>query len=372
MIAAAATLLVVACSKNDTFKSVDTEDAVIGFGYSASENTTRALANQELTMDWFHEIDNAFGVYGYKSSTNIFKNEKVWLESKTETPGANDTWTSEYKWKHTTIRFWDKAQTTAYSFYAYAPFAGTNNSTEGANPTFNTTTGFTFTGLNTIENIKTAGADKAVATGVENIGWGDSRLDANHSNSPTVQFVFSHILSKLSFKIKTDIKRTDDAVVADRVATFTVTAIDIDFPSATSVQWAETAKAAVAGTTTYDTYAVKDGTFETSVFSGTQEVTNSAVAIGETFIVTPVNGTVTKHEFDVQVTYNIAYADGTSETGCVATGTIGTGTAPNIYTPAQNQYYIATINIDPAKIEFCVEGVNAWNPVTEPDPVDVE
>jgi hypothetical protein len=211
-----------------------------------------------------------------------------------------------------------------------------------------------------------------------------------------VPFVFNHILSKLSFKIYTPVKPNDYATEAERVANFTVKSIKIDFPSATSVTWAETNKNAAAGETTYNTYAEKTGTkldaaFETTVYSNATgtlvpygATSAAAVAIGNTYIVAPVNSTVTKHEFDVQVIYDVAYADGTSETGCIATGTIGTGDPdptvndpndasfdPNIYAPGQNQYFVAIIKLDPAKIDFCVEDVNAWDPNGE-DLEDVE
>ena len=197
-------------------------------------------------------------------------------------------------------------------------------------------------------------------------------------------FVFNHILSKLSFKIYTPVKPNNYATESERVANFTVKSIKIDFPTATSVTWAETIKSAAAGTTTYSGYANKtgdktDAAFETEVYSdatGTLvpygESSTNASAIGNTYIVTPVNSTVKKHEFDLQVIYDIAYADGTTETGCIATGTIGTGNPelssgdegydPNIYAPTQNQYYIAVIKLDPAQIEFCVEKVNEWDP----------
>jgi len=391
MIAAAAALFA-ACSSNDVFREVENQDVVIGFSQSATEKNTRA----QVDMDWFHTLNNAFGVFGFKSDAPIFTNEEVKCSLAT----------SPWAWSHNTVRFWDKSASDAYDFYAYAPYqaptgAGTEQSPYVYNPAFNSTKGFIFSGLPIIANIdntvatnantpaSTVSPDKVVAAAVEDIDYADSRLHKAtyttgsgenevthtvHSNSPTVPFVFSHILSKLSFKIVTSIKPIDYETVADRVATFTVTAIDIDFPTATSVQWAENAKAAVAGATTYSNYVAKDGTFETQVFSGSQVVTNTATAIGNTYIVTPVNSSdnVTKHEFDVKVTYNVEYADGTTETGCKATGTIGTGTSPNIYAPAQNQYYIATININPAQIDFCVEGVNEWDPITEPAPVDVK
>ena len=367
MIAAAAALFV-ACAENESFKEVN-QDVVIGFGHSATENPTRA----ELNMTWFRTVDNGFGVYGYKDDANIFKNENVVCSD------AN----SPYEWSHTTIRFWDKAATDAYDFYAYAPFAGTNNSTTNANPTFDKSTGFTFTGLPLIVDITTDGADKAIANAVEDIDYTDGRLHDTHANSPTVQFVFNHILSKLSFKIKTDIPAHNAA--SNATATFTVKSIKIDFPSDNNVTWAETSSDNVAGTTTYsNNYAAKTGSkadaaFETTVFTGSQVATANATALGNTFIVTPVNGTVKKHEFDVQVIYDILYADGTTESDCVATGTIGTGNPEanpadeNVYAPAQNQYFVAIINIHPEEIQFCVENVADWNPNGgELDEIDVK
>lgn len=367
MIAAVAALFA-ACAENDTFKKVE-DDAVIGFGHSATEKSTRA----ELDMTWFRTLNNGFGVYGYKSDASIFKNENVVCSNAT----------SPYAWSHTTIRFWDKAANDAYDFYAYAPFAGTNNTTEGANPTFNKTNGFTFTGLPLIVDITTNGADKAIANAVEDIDYNDTRLHGTHTNSPTVEFVFNHILSKLSFKIKTDIPAHD--ADTNPTATFTVKSIKIDFPSDNNVTWAETNSNNVAGTTTYsDNYAGKTGSkldaaFETTVFSGSQVATATATALGNTYIVAPVNGIVKKHEFDVQVKYDIRYADGTTESDCVATGTIGAGdpdanpAEDNVYAPAQNQYFVAIINIHPEEIQFCVENITGWDPNGEDlDEVDVK
>ncbi len=366
---AAAVLTFAACSNNDVINEIKTidQDVAIGFAQSAIDKTTRA----ELTMGWFRTLNNDFGVYGYKNDDNIFKNEQV----------ICTTAAAPYEWTHATIRFWDKSATEAYDFYAYAPFTGTNN-VAGTNPTFDKSSGFTFTNLSIIQDITADGADKAVANSVENVGYASNKLHNNgsytttsgtvnvtdHTNAPTVPFIFNHILSKLSFKVKTDAKAWDYTPATDAVATFTVTDIKIDFPTATGVEWAETNSSNPAGTTEYGTYTAKDGTYETDVFVGTDStrvVTNTAAQIGKTFIVTPVNATQTKHEFGIQVTYNVKYKDGTTETGCVATGVIGTGTpATNVYTPAQNQHYIVTINLNPNAIEFCVEGVNAWTAVT--------
>ena len=406
MISAVAAIFT-ACSGNDIYKEVEDQNIPINFSQMATEKATRAGA--ELDMDWFHNTAKVgFGVYGFKgdpaAATKIFKNEQV----------KSSLATAPYAWTHTTIRFWDKAVSN-YNFYAYAPFAGTNNNDEGANPSFDYTNGFTFTGLQIIANIDvdestTLSPDKVVATAVEGVGYTSNKLHqggsytvgstttnvTDHANAPTVPFVFNHILSKLSFKIYTPVKPNDYENVAERVANFTVKSIKIDFPTATSVTWAENGKNAVAaaGTTTYNSWAAKTGTkaaeaFETTVYNdatGTLvpygETSTAATAIGNTYIVTPVNNTVTKHEFDIQVIYDIAYIDGTTETGCIATGTIGTGDPTkspgdegydaNIYAPTQNQYYIAVIKLDPAKIEFCVEKVNEWDPNGQEVEAEVE
>ena len=326
MIAAAA--LFAACASNDTYKENVSEDVPITFQQSGIENLTKAA----LTLDWFKTSGNAFGVNGYKSGTQIFTNEKV-------TSNGTD-------WTHPTIRFWDKAAEDAYNFYAYAPYS------ESA-PTFNNTSGYTFTSTKIITDITAEGADKAVAWKT-NTDYAE--CCATHPNH--VELVFNHVLSKLGFAIKT----TQDVIDAE--ATITVKKIELDFPTAATSQWAQTAAGAAAGVTTFTTYAEKDGsTYETEVYSNSTgtPLTASAAAIGNTYIVYPVNATNSEHVFGVKVTYDIRYKDGVSETNCEATGVVGGGTtAATQYKPNQNDSYTVTITVDPAHIEFCVEGVNDW------------
>ena len=326
MIAAAAALFA-ACSSNDIKNDV-TENVEISFQQRGIENLTRAA----LTLDWFTTDGNSFGVNGFKGNTQIFTNEEVTYDE------------SETDWSHSTIRFWDKSATN-YNFYAYAPYSSTA-------PTFSSTTGYTFTG-NIITDITTDGADKAVA-------WKTSTSYAQccGTHGSHVDLTFNHVLSKLAFKVKT----TSDIVSAG--ATITVKKIELDFPTAASSTWTQTAAGAAAGSTSFTTYAAKDGsTYETEVYNdntGT-DLNATAADLGKTFIVYPVNTTNTEHVFGVKVTYDLEYADHTTETACVATGTVGGGeTAATQYKPNQNDSYTVTITVDPAHIEFCVEGVNNW------------
>ena len=327
MIAAAAALFA-ACSSNDIKNDV-TENVEISFQQRGIENLTKAA----LTLDWFTTNGNAFGVNGFKGSTQIFTNEQVTYSS-----GSSD-------WTHTTIRFWDKSATN-YNFYAYAPYSSTA-------PTFSSTTGYTFTG-NIITDITTDGADKAVA-------WktGTSYAQCCSTHGSHVDLTFNHVLSKLAFKVKT----TSDIVTAG--ATITVKKIELDFPTAATSTWTQTAAGAAAGTTSFTTYAAKDGsTYETEVYNNSTgtALTATAADLGKNYIVYPVNTTNTEHVFGVKVTYDLEYADHTTETACVATGTVGGGeTAETQYKPNQNDSYTVTITVDPAHIEFCVEGVNGWS-----------
>lgn len=331
MIAAAAAIFA-ACSSNDTFKEVN-EEVEIGFSEAGIENQTKAA----LTQDWFNTSGKKFGVFGYKGDLQIFDNEEV-------TSTGTD-------WTHTTKRFWDKAATN-YKFYAYAPYASTA-------PTFSTTTGFTFTG-DIIADIDATDADKAIALKAPT---SYTQCCGNHGSH--VPFVFSHVLSKLSFKAKI-------SSAADALATVVIKSIDLDFPTATAPTWTQTAIGAVDGTTSFGTYTPKDGTnYETSVFnnsSNTTALTTSGAAIGKTFIVYPVNSespvSVPSHIFGIKVTYDLTYkSDNKVESGCIATGVIGDGTpSTNLYQPGQNDYYVVTITVDPAQVDFCVEGVNEWDP----------
>jgi len=329
MIAAAAAFFA-ACSSNDTFKENVVEETPITFKQSGIENLTKAA----LTLDWFKTNNNAFGVNGFKGATRIFTNEKVTYSSSTS------------DWSHPTIRFWDKAASN-YNFYAYAPYSTTA-------PTFDSTTGYTFTSTTLITDITTDGADKAVA-------WktNTSYAECCSTHGSHVELIFNHVLSKLAFKIKT----TQDIV--DAGATITVKKIELDFPTAATSQWAQASAGAAAGTTTFTTYAAKDGsTYETEVYNDAtgEDLTASAEDIGKTYIVYPVNTTNTEHVFGVKVTYDLEYSDGATETACVATGTVGGGnTAATQYKPAQNDSYTVTITVDPAHIEFCVESVTGWS-----------
>ena len=409
LLIAAAAAMFAACSSNDTFKEVN-EDVAIGFGYSASEKITRA----ELTNEWFaNNDDNSFGVYGYRinGSTHeqIFTNEQVtWYHDQSD-------------WKHNTVRFWDKSK--AYNFYAYAPYAA-DATWDATNEKFSFNNLPLIRQIDAVDNNTPLVSDIAIAIkqGVyyseTTSGHVTTSIAAGH-HSGDVEFVFSHILSKLAFNVKSS---TDP-----KYARIRVTEVKMAFPTlpaSGTASWAQNGSSAVTGTTTISgpltaqtaiasNGTVTDANFTIPVFtmeSGSTHVgtkwlnydnnaeSHSAIALEEwtwsgtplapagqnsadnkakEFIVVPVEtasgADVTGYEFAIKVVYDIQYmklADNgdptdlndyeadTQELGCVATGII---TAAN-YHPDQNELWTVTIDVNPAQIEFCVQKINGWDP----------
>ena len=347
MIAVAA-LAMASCAQNDELNYDEFKEAAMEFNIDGIENATRA----ELTNDWFKKNGNSFGVYGFKKENfgeQIFKNEIVTSDGSI--------------WNHPTVRFWDKSVNT-YNFYAYAPYNASGD------VEFSTSNGFTFKNLGIFSNIASGDYDKAVACAT-GIGYNNGTLntDLKHKNTPTVAFIFRHVLSKLQFKVKTDID--------EKVAKIYLQEIKAQLPTGTA-SWAQTSATTASGSATYssvvkaslvkenasgDVYASADASadaakFAEQIFASTaasgDAVSADPVQKGNTYIVVPVDGTNEKdHRFAIKVKYDIYYKDGTVEKDCYALGAIK-------YAPNSNDFYTITININPAQIEFSVERIDDW------------
>ena len=355
MIVAAAMLA--ACAGNDTFKEVVNEEVAIGFEGNYATKTTKA----EIDNAWMKTGGNKFGVYGYKKEADkvvtLFNNERVYYTTD---------------WEHQSVRYWDKSANDAYDFYAYAPYSASAASfiKDAVSPA--TTTGFTYN-LGTqvfADATLDATVDLCVAA-VEGTDYNDCFYpETTTASDGHVSFTFNHVLSKLSFNVK---KATN------LNATVTLNALKMEFPSATSVNWAQKSKsvtlgnktatpAEYVGDITYGGYAAPTAdSYNVTIVSGkTQEVTTTSTAIADahSYIVAPnvVADPVQKHNINVKVEYTIDYGDNIVETQTA------TGIAEINF--IENYHYTLTINIDPAKIEFDVDAVNGWDQPHEAD-VDV-
>ncbi len=354
MIAAAATLFV-ACAGNDTFKEVANDEVAIGFESSFASKTTKA----EIDNAWMKTSGDKFGVYGYKQETDkvvtLFNNERVYYTTD---------------WEHTSVRYWDKSADDAYNFYAYAPYSASAVSfvKDAESPA---TTGFRYNLGTQVFADATLGTtvDLCVAA-VEGTDYNECFLpNTTTASDGHVSFTFDHVLSKLSFNVKK---------VETLTATVTLNALKMEFPSATSVNWAQKSKSVTSGDKTaatpvyvgditYGGYAAPAAdTYDVTIVSGkTQTVTTASTAIADahSYIVAPnvVATPIENHNINVKVEYTINYGDNIIETQTA------TGIAEINF--IENYHYTLTITIDPAKIEFDVDAVHGWD---EPHDANVD
>lgn len=216
--------IVASCAENDSFKEINTQgngDEAISFTSYTSKATRAENSNANYSWTFYtHQPD--FIVYAYKNPNNAYGDQVF----SGQIIDANNDGTFTY---HTAseARYWDKAATTQYQFYAAAPSGDNGNWTFVTSAivdyasqnlgSFNTTS--TLTGVNlrsaTTDDSKitslaeatstfkgTADIDKLIASPCS--GNYPSFVNPNDASKHVVQFHFNHILSKLNVTVKKD------------------------------------------------------------------------------------------------------------------------------------------------------------------------
>ena len=310
------------CTSDDVVHKTAQETVPISFASDGVDSPTKA----EITDSWMQTNGTGqFGVYGYKGTTTLFTNECVYRES-------ND-------WKHSTVRYWDK--TGIYDFYAYAPYNASGiKFTDGR---------FTFTGNQVFMPISDAGIeDIVVAEPHRSLSYDDYHSATNANGR--VNFIFHHILSKLTFQFKKH---------QDVVAKVTVTDVKIGFPTCKSWTWNQTDNTAWGGGVSYNWYAESGGT--TSLTLPAAELRTTVSEATPSFIVVPGSTATTSHAMNMTVTYTLQYSDDIEDTH---TKTVSIGSIAF----AQNTQYIITATISPQAINFEASALNNWSD----DPIAIE
>lgn len=345
LLIATVAVMMAACSETDSIKD-NNEDVAIGFSSPYLSKPTKA----EITDSWKTTNGSTFGVFGYKTTTQLFDNETV-------TYGTS--------WTHPTVRYWDKSASaaTAYKFYAYAPHISGVTINNGLFTVPLSTQVFA-------DATTAATVDLCVAQAIEGIGYGNATYT---DPAGTVTFTFNHMLSKLSFKVK-------------KVSTLTydvkLNSLYVGFPTGTGVSWTQATKPAAAtatGAITYATYTpATANTYSTEIVSGKSQTVNDSegavIADAHSFIVTPVgnvtNSTaITNHAINVKVGYTIDYDTNASDDVHVYDEQEAYGVANIAF--AQGNHYYLTIIINPDKIEFDVKIIVGFTDV-DTDEVEVK
>ena len=380
MIAATATMLA-ACSSNDTFKDVDTQDVPISFE-EALNKATRAAITDESSL----QTAGGFVVYGYNTSTKT-NSEYDWANANVTTVFNNVAVTyANSKWTPNVTRFWNK--NASYNFYAIAPA----NSTARAKYGIKTGTGATDL--------------KFTITGAESALFGNSQdylIDRDGakgvtyatSTNGTVGIDFHHVMAKVQVKLKSTLTPGNTDAGVATAATITVTSLVMSGWNQNTGNF-EQNLVATPTTLQKDEWTLNtanttagSATLIPSTTTGNDAQTNIVLTCGSStttdvtdwWIMVPQE--ITSGNLTFTLTYTYVNDNGTpdnanddyTETFTDQTATITTANdAPIIWGTDSHTTYI--LDVKPAAIDFSVEicgfGHNEAGYATKPEtPIEV-
>ena len=369
----AATALMVSCGNEGVRNDIIEDEIPIGFVPAFMEKSTKANAGEMIisgNTNTFNVNGNTFEVWGWKTNTQgtskVFDNQLVTYSS------SNTTTTT--KWGYTPIKYWDRKA--SYLFYATAPhnkFTMPNESNSDA--TLRTVSAANvpsvqiladMNGASQTTSSNTTAIDYLVAAAVSCSAGADNQGNATDKD---VAFTFSHILTKLTVKVKTI---SDFDHTGTEMPQLKLTGLKIKLNGMAQNYAQKTAGTVDAGATDKDAWtnaistAVEkvcfnaDGTTVTALLlnsSTAQEVASYFVApttTGTTGDNATAAGTAT---VTVTANYDIYYSDGITD-HCETPET----TVTNLTSFVQNTHNILTVTISPTAILFDVETVNGFNP----------
>lgn len=338
-LAAAATMFT-ACVQTDVVNDIpEPQQQAIGFDAFANK-TTRAEINSTEDLETVNE--GQFTVWGWKTQSDA-RNTVSQIFT-----GQEVNWDATKGWNYTPLKYWDKMAT--YDFYAAAPKKGSATFSIDAN-----------------KKISISNVVSGVATG--NGAATDYLITRNvtthyGANGGTVNFTFSHIMSKITVNVIKD----------DALADFTVQLTDLSMEgwdknlgTFTQDKEVEIETTSAEGQTKTEmvlkewelaTSEREKGThtFLTAANQDLSEVDDQAYKVGSYLMVPQEN---------VDLKFTISYKIG-AETFLAHTGTI------EDQTWATNTHYIYTITVGPEAILFDVSTVNKWTTGTPQPGLNIE
>ena len=414
MIAAAAALFA-ACSSNDTFKDVESEDVLIGFE-TYHEKSTKATATDAITAkENLTKAHGGFGVWGYKGApssvgtasgtpatidvsgfTSVFSNVQVWYDGTSPTRGFT----------YAVPKYWDKAM--EYVFFAYAPYDGTNASITA------TTGNITIDDIPSIQNVSTStGSEQTLVfngsttTGVTdylmatyvteqklvaenktttpqgtNQNYGDGSAITYAGQQQTVGFTFGHMLSKLQINLQASEQYSGvqyikvDALSIERMpasastkASFTQTSPTAPAGAYTPNTYAsELQVIGASGTSTSSLYILKDGALDNdgvTITLPTKQDQSFNYYVAPNVADNSATTDVTE-KYLLNITYTVHYVDGIEEEVTVEDVDLSS----KLTSLLQNNQYSLTIKVALNQIYFDVISITDW--VTPIDNQEIE
>lgn len=363
MIAAAAALFA-ACSSNDTFKDVDTQETPISFE-PFTENVTKAAITGADNAARITALagEGGFVVYGYKSKDNFTSKETPDIFA-----GKNVYWdTQSSVWKYDGLRFWDKNAT--YNFYAVAPYQPTDNATytiQGDPSAANF-------GRITITGATSARSDRSDDYLIDRDG-NKGVLGSDHTSgtNDNVHMDFHHVMAKLNFAIKSTLSSGTITVTNlsmtgwnSGAGTFTQDLTITGAPSnITCAEWniptaGTTGITLIGGSATDQSIAVTCGTTPATTADNYGDYVKD---VQDWYIMVPQAITCTKDANDqptagLTFTVTYTYNDGADQNPYIETFTNQVSIVPSNQTWGTDSYTKYTLDIKPEEIKFDVTSI---------------
>ena len=349
----AAAALVVSCSSDSIRNNVIEDTTVpIGFGDSYIGKKTKAVFGEINDSASLAKNGSTLKVWGWKNvkgtKTPVFTDQRVAFNSS-----SNQSTT---KWVYTPLKFWDMSAK-EYLFIAAAPdtalfTVGNDTLISCSSITNKVLPLFDNNGSSKVTSSNTKAVDFLVAEKVRKAPKGNAPDD-------DVQFTFSHILSKLTLRVKTtnnfnnsgasypQIKLTDFTVhLRGMCPSFAQKTVGALTPAATN---GDTWSGDAMDSTAYVCYAVA-GTVDSLLLNTTaQEIAS--------YLVTPTatGATPPTYNYYATVGYEILFSATEKEHFVVESKLI-----PTLNSFVQNTSNTLTVTIDPQAIYFDVKTVNNW------------
>lgn len=380
--------LVVSCGSDSVRNDVESEEKAIGFIPTFMEKTTRANAGEMIVQSSpavnTMEVDgNTFEVWGWVTrtagTTKLFDNQVVTYND------ANLTSTPTTGWAYSPIKYWDR--NASYKFYATAPdgvFTLNESDATESDRKFTATLPnaklvqvlHDENGTSKIKLATAASTDAGTASdATDYLVAAVVNCDAGVTNQGNaadgdVAFTFSHILTKLTVKVKTKTEFNNKGDVKPQIK---LTNLKIKLNGMAQNYAQKTAGQVQAGATDKDawTNAIStpiekvcfnaDGTTVTDLLLSTTAEEIAAYFVAPSTTGTTGTDAVAAGAATVTVTakYDIYYSDGVVD-HCETVET----TVTNLTSFVQNTHNILTVTVAPQAILFDVETVAGFTPET--------
>lgn len=386
---AIATLSLAGCSQNEIMETNPDTQREIGFGVYTGAQTRGLVTDNSTTnggtANGLKVTNKGFGIMAILTGGEYTAAKKMSFMDNTHV-----TWqtTPTPAWAYSPVKFWPNNTTDKISFFAYAPYAGTN----GAN------------GITDLSVTDAANGNPKLTFQLQNnqkdmvdlvvsepkTGTNGTINQTSTTSTAAVGFNFKHMLSKVSMKAKTSVDITSNPLIKVYVTAVSIEHTDKLLSKATldmyTHNWAATTPAAyLAGSYTLNKVAsngilnLTSVTFGNMTNSDAIDISGNSAGVSlfpanQYLFFIPVNngvGTAAEGDVSVKIKYDIVTkASETSDAVSYSTDTKTAKLPAGAFKRGKAYEYTFTVGLKEIKVD--VTAVEGWGTPEGTTPLPLE